>query len=247
MNNCNKGNSVVGLFRAICFVSLVLEMAPLVLAQVQNWWVLPLTGAVEHGRLDEIKTKRNVFVDVALNRPGLGQITSTTEQADIRKSVVAAFRSIKELSVVSVPEKADFVVILQTTVSVPAPESPRPANFSVVLDQDEEVSVEMTVLVPGGKLPDGTFRSRSVWEGFSPNVQMGALAGSRFVVDGFLWELQKIREKKQERSKAEALPEGLRSNCEAGAYEKCQERVPNLTKRLPCEPHRGSIPQGCEY
>jgi hypothetical protein len=191
-----EGNYAVGVFKTICFVALVLSMGPRLRAQDQNWWVLPSTGALEHGQLNEIKTKRNVYIDVALNRPGLGQVTSTTEQADIRRNVVEAFKSHRELSLVTGPERADFVVILRTTVAVPGPDSPRSANFSVVLDQDEEVSVEMTVLVPGGKQPDGTFRSRSVWEGFSPNVQMGALAGSRFVVDGFLWELKRIREKK---------------------------------------------------
>jgi len=192
----NKGNWMVGVFQTICLFLLFFNSGPQVLAQVQNWWVLPSTGAVEQGRLNEIETKRNVYIDVELKRPGLGLITSTTEQADVRKNVVDAFRSSRELTVVTGPERADFVVILRTTVVVPAPDVPLTANFSVVLDQDEEVSVEMTVLVPGGKLPDGTFRSRSVWEGFSPNVQMGALAGSRFVVDGFLWELQKVRERK---------------------------------------------------
>jgi hypothetical protein len=191
-----EGNYSVGVFRSTCFVSLVLATGLLLRAQAQNWWVLPTTGAVEQGKLSEIKTRRNVYIDVALNRPGLGQVTSATEQADIRKNVVEAFKSQKELSIVTGPERADFVVILRTTVAVPGPDSPRAANFSVVLDQDEEVSVEMTVLVRGGKESDGTFRSRSVWEGFSPNVQMGALAGSRFVVDGFLWELKKVREKK---------------------------------------------------
>ncbi len=108
------------MFRTVCFVSLVLATGPLVRAQVQNWWVLPSTGAGEQGRLNEIKTKRNVYIDVALNRPGLGQVTSATEQADIRKNVVEAFKSHKELSIVTGPERADFVVILRTAVAVPA-------------------------------------------------------------------------------------------------------------------------------
>jgi len=175
---------------------IVVAWSPMVRAQVQNWWVLPSGGDAELGRLSELRTKRSVYVDVVLNKPGLGQITSATEQADIRKSVVEAFKSHKDLSVVTGPERADFAVLVRTTVSVPGTDSPRPANFSVVLDQDEEVSVEVTVLVPGGKLADGTFTPRSVWESYSPNVQMGALAGSRFVIDGFLWELKKVREKK---------------------------------------------------
>ena len=167
-------------------------------SQAQNWWVLPSTGASEQGRLSEIKTKHRVYIDVALSRPGLGQITSSTQQADVRRNVVDAFKSHKDLSVVLNPESAEFAVVLRTTVSLPGTDSPRPANFSVVMDQDEEVSVELTVLVPGGRLPDGTFRSRSVWQGFSSNAQMGAMAGSRFMVDGFLWELKNIRDKKKE-------------------------------------------------
>ena len=186
----------VRVFKSIGLLLLVIAWSPMVRAQVQNWWALPSGGDAELGRLSELRTKRSVYVDVALNRPGLGQITSATEQADIRKSIVDAFKSHKDLSVVTGPERADFAVLVRTTVSVPGIDSPRPANFSVVLDQDEEVSVEVTVLVPGAKQPDGTLRSRTVWESFSSNVQMGVLAGSRFAVDGFLWELKKVREKK---------------------------------------------------
>jgi len=182
--------------KAVGFILIVVAISAPVWAQVQNWWVLPSNGAAEQGKLTELKTKKRVYVDVVLNRPGIGQISSTTQQADVRKNVVDAFKSQKELSVVLSPENAEFALLVRTTVSVPGADSPHPANFSVVLDQDEEVSVEVTVLVPGGKLPDGTFKARSVWEGFSSNVQMGAVAGSRFMVDGFLWELKKMREKK---------------------------------------------------
>ena len=188
-------------FKTFGFIAIAVAISTPLWAQAQNWWVLPPDGAYEQGRLSEIKTKHRVYVDVVLSRPGLGQITSSTQQADVRKNVVEAFRSHKDLSVVLNPESADFAVVLRTTVSLPGTDGARPSNFSVVLDQDEEVSVELTVLVPGAKLPDGTFRPRSVWQGFSSNVQMGALAGSRFMVDGFLWELKKTREKKQEPQK----------------------------------------------
>jgi len=53
------------------------------------------------------------------------------------------------------------------------------------------------VLVAGAKMPTGgTFKPRSVWQISSSNVQLEAGAAARFVVDGFLWELKKLREGK---------------------------------------------------
>jgi hypothetical protein len=183
------------IFNSACLSLLILAVSAPAAAQPQNWWEVQPSGIVEHGKLDEIKTMRNVYVQIVFNRPGTGQITSETEQADIRRNVIDAFRARKDLTVVAVPEQADFAVILRTTVSVPSADNPRHGNFSVVLDQDEEVSVEAIVMVPR-KMPDGTFRPRFVWENYSPNVQAGAIAGSRFVVEGFLSELKNLRERK---------------------------------------------------
>jgi hypothetical protein len=167
------------------------------LAQSQNWWVLPASGPAERGKLDEIKTAKKVYLNVTFDSSGAAQITNTTEQADIRKNVEDAFKAHKGLTIVSNPLQAEFAVIVRTTLAAAGTESERPGNFSVALDPDAEISVEVTVLVPGTKMPTGgTFKPRSVWQITSPNVQLEAGAGARFVVDGFLWELKKLREGK---------------------------------------------------
>ena len=165
-------------------------------AQSQNWWVLPATGAAERGKLEEIKLKKKVFLNVTFETSGSGQITSSSEQADIRKNVSDAFKAHKSLTVVLNPATADFAVVVKTSASQAGGETERPANFSVSLDPDAVISVDVTVLVPGAKISEGTFKSRAVWQVSSPNVQMEAGAGARFVVDGFLWELKKLREGK---------------------------------------------------
>jgi hypothetical protein len=171
-------------------------MGTSVWAQAQNWWVLPASGAGERGKLEEIKIKKKVYLNVTFDNSGPGQITNAAEQADIRKNVANAFKAHKDLTVVLNPATADFAVIVKTSASVAGAETERPGNFSVALDPDAEISVDVTVLVPGTKLSDGTFKSRSVWQVSSQNVQMEAGAGAAFVVDGFLWELKKLRERK---------------------------------------------------
>jgi hypothetical protein len=179
------------IFTTVCFTLFLLAITTTVWAQAQNWWVLPSNGAVERGKLEEIKLKKKVFLNVTFETSGPGQITSTSEQGDIRKNVSDAFKGHKDLTVVLNPATADFAVIVKAAAST-AGEGEHPANFSAA-DSDAEISVDVTVLVPGAKLSDGTFKSRSVWQVSSPNVQMEAGAGARFVVNGFLWELNKLR------------------------------------------------------
>jgi hypothetical protein len=178
----------------VCFTFFLLAITTTVWAQAQNWWVLPSNGAAERGKLEEIKLKKKVFLNVTFETSGPGQITSTSEQADIRKNVSDAFKVHKDLTVVLNPATADFAVIVKAAAATPEAEQ-HPTNFSVS-ESDAEVSVDVTVLVPGAKLSDGTFKSRSVWQVSSPNVQMEAGAGARFVVNGFLWELNKLRSAK---------------------------------------------------
>jgi hypothetical protein len=180
-------------FTTVCFTLLLMAITTTVWAQAQNWWVLPSNGAVERGKLEEIKLKKKVFLNVTFETSGPGQITSSSEQADIRKNVSDAFKGHKDLTVVLNPATADFAVIVKASASTSGAESEHPANFSVSADADSEISVDVIVLMPGTKMADGTFRSRSVWQVSSPNVQMEAGAGARFVVNGFLWELNKLR------------------------------------------------------
>ena len=196
MRNVSSRMSSPRVIATVCFTLLLLSTSTAVWAQANNWWMLPTGGAAERGKIEEIKIKKKVYLNVTFDNTGPGQITSTSERDDIRKNVLDAFKAHKGLTIVSTPATADFAVIVKTTMSVASGETERPANFSVSLDPDAEISVDVTVLIPGTKLADGTFKSRSVWQVSSPNVQMEAGAGARFVVDGFLWELKKLREGK---------------------------------------------------
>jgi len=180
----------------VCFTLILLVSSTAVWAQAQNWWILSAQGAAERGKIDEIKTKKKVYVNVTFDSSGPGQITSNVEQADIRKSVLEGFKAHKDLTVVSSAATAEFAVVVKASAAAAGPENERPGNFSVAPDPENEVSVDVTVLIPGAKLADGTFKSRSVWQVSSSNVQMEPGAGARFVVEGFLWELKKLRDGK---------------------------------------------------
>ena len=67
------------IFTTVCFTLLLLAITTTVWAQAQNWWVLPSNGAAERGKLEEIKLKKKVFLNVTFETSGPGQITSTSE------------------------------------------------------------------------------------------------------------------------------------------------------------------------
>ena len=177
--------------------AVLLAFCPAAKAQAQNWWSLPQqTGAVEHGKLEELKAKKKVYVNVTYDNNLPGQVTSASEKADIQKSVLKAVSSHKGLTVVANPATAEFAVLVRITASPASTEVERPGNFSVALDPDAEIGVEVNVLVPGAKLADGSFKPRTVWTNSSPNVQTEAAPGASFVVGGFLWELKKLKDTK---------------------------------------------------
>ena len=99
------------IFKSACFTLLILAVSAPARAQTQTWWDLQTSGVVERGTLDEIKAMKNIYIQVVFTRPGTGQITSETEQADIRRNVIEALRSRKDLNVVAVPDKDDFALI----------------------------------------------------------------------------------------------------------------------------------------
>ena len=90
------------------------------------------------------------------------------------------------------PEEADFAVLVRA--SMVEGRGDRGPNFSLLLDPEAEVSIEVFVIVPGGSREDG-LHPRIVWEASSPNAQIEAASAARFTVDGFLWELKKLRKK----------------------------------------------------
>jgi hypothetical protein len=73
----------------------------------------------------------------------------------------------------------------------------RGPNFSLALEEGAEVSVDVAVVVPGTKRPDGSFLPRIVWEQSSSHAQVEAPTAAQFTVDGFLLELRKLQDKKK--------------------------------------------------
>ena len=198
MNDTRFGKRSLRVMTTIASAGVLLAFCLTANAQSQNWWTLPQqTGAIEHGKLDELKARKKVYVNVTYDNNLPGQVTSSTEKADIQKAVLKAVSSHKGLTVVANPSTAEFAVLVRITASPSNAEVERPGNnFSVALDPEAEIGVEVTVLVPGTKLADGSFKPRSVWQNGSANVQTEAAPGATFVVGGFLWELKKLKDVK---------------------------------------------------
>ncbi len=181
----------------IVFAGVLLAFCLTANAQSQNWWSLPQqTGSIEHGKLEELKAKKKVYVNVTYDNNLPGQVTSSAEKSEVQKAVLKAVSSHKGLTVVASPAAAEFAVLVRITASPASAEIERPGNFSVALDPEAEIGVEVTVLVPGTKLADGSSKPRSVWQNGSANVQTEAAPGATFVVGGFLWELKKLKDVK---------------------------------------------------
>jgi hypothetical protein len=160
-----------------------------------NWWSLNSErDLAEKGKLKELTSKKKVYVNVSFSDSRPNSPLNNAEQANINRAVNEALAAHKELQKVTYPEEADFAVIVRSSTVQGAGD--RGPNFSLVLDTEAEVSMEVVVLVPGSKRNDGTRMPRIVWEASSPNTQIEAAAAARFTVDGFLWELRKLREKK---------------------------------------------------
>jgi hypothetical protein len=161
----------------------------------QNWWSLNTErDLAEKGKLREIVTKKKVYVNVSFSDSRPNSTVGTTEQNSINRAVNEAISAHKDLQKVTYPEEAEFAVIVRAATAQGAGD--RGPNFSLLLDSEAEVSLEVLVLVPGTKLPDGTRMPRIVWDASSPNTQIEAAAAARFTIDGFLWELRKLREKR---------------------------------------------------
>ena len=161
----------------------------------QNWWTLNSErDLAEKGKLREILTKKKVYVNVSFSDTRPNSQTGNLEQNSVSRAVNDALFAHKELQKVTYPEEADFAVIVRTATA--QGNGDRGPNFSLLLDTEAEVSMEVLVLVPGTQRPDGTRMPRLVWDASSPNTQIEAASAARFTIDGFLWELRKLREKK---------------------------------------------------
>jgi len=161
----------------------------------ENWWNLNTErDLAEKGKLKELLTKKKVYVNVSFSDVRPNSPLNNAEQTNVSRSVNEAIAAHRDLQKVTYPEEADFAVIVRASTAQGTGD--RGPNFSLVLDTEAEVAMEVLVLVPGAKRTDGTRMPRIVWEASSPNTQIEASAAARFTIDGFLWELRKLREKK---------------------------------------------------
>ena len=161
----------------------------------ENWWSLNTErDLAEKGKLKELLTKKKVYVNVSFSDVRPNSPLNNAEQINVSRSVHEALAAHRDLQKVTYPEEADFAVIVRASTAQGTGD--RGPNFSLVLDTEAEVAMEVLVLVPGARRTDGTRMPRIVWEASSPNTQVEASAAARFTVDGFLWELRKLREKK---------------------------------------------------
>jgi len=161
------------------------------IAQTPNWWTVNEGEFVDRGQFKELVNKKKVYVNVLFSDARPGFPLNTTDRNDITESVKQTIAAQKTLQTVTYPEEAEFAVIVRASV-----QDQGGPNFSLLLDTDTEVSIEVTVLIPGKKRRDGTIAPRLVWQAWSPNAQVEATSAARFTVDGFLWELKRLREKK---------------------------------------------------
>lgn len=186
---------LVAALQVTCVAIVVAAFSPPASAQsAPNWWTLNIERDLEKGKLKELLTKRKVYVNVSFtdNRPN--PPLNSQDLTNINKAVNEAIAAQKFLQKVTYPEEAEFAILVRAATTQGTGD--RGPNFSLVLDAEAEVDIEVLVLVPGDRRPDGSRTPRLVWEASSPNAQVEAAPAARFTVDGFLWELRKLREKK---------------------------------------------------
>jgi hypothetical protein len=192
------------ILRKLSLALFVLSAASSALAQTEtgtsgNWWNPSPDGIRESGKLSELAAKKKVYVLTSFTDARTITEPSPTRIGDIQRAVLEALSVYKDLHVVSVPSQADFAIRVLATVTTDTGD--RLPNLSLALDPSTAVAVEVMVLIPGSKRPDGTSRSRVVWESSIANAQVEAQAATRSTVDGFLWELSKQKERAATKSK----------------------------------------------
>jgi len=187
---------------ALCLVTTLLSMVIPALSQTpvsattRNWWAPGNTtkDTIEKGKFTELQTKKKVYLNISFADSRQDSI-SPSERKAVENAVKESVTAQKGLQIVNVPETADFAVLVRTATGSGGG-GERGPNFALALDDDAEVSVDVTVVVPGTKQANGSFVPRVVWESSSPHAQVEAPAAARFTVDGFLWELKKLQDKK---------------------------------------------------
>jgi hypothetical protein len=185
-------------------VLLPLAFASLTLAQTDElapgkWWNPASDGDRENGKLAELVNKKKVYVVTSFTDSRTISEPSPTRNGDVHRLILEGISTHKDLQVVPVPSQADFAIVVRASATTENGE--RPPNLSLALDPSTAVGVEVLVLIPGSKQLDGTIHPRVVWESYIADAQVEAQAAARSTVDGFLWELSKLKQKSATKAK----------------------------------------------
>src|SRR5215510_13262887 len=114
----------------------------------ENWWNLNSErDLAEKGKLKELLTKKKVYVNVSFSDARPNSPLNNAEQINVNRSVNEAIAAHRDLQKVTYPEEADFAVIVRASTAQGTGD--RGPNFSLALDTEAEVAMEVVVLVPG--------------------------------------------------------------------------------------------------
>ena len=187
-----------------CFVLLAHGAAAGAQAQSEpvasgNWWSPSADSGWETGKLSELANQKKVYVVASFTDARTISEPSPTRTGDVHRVVLEALTEHKDLQVVSVPSQADFAILVRTSASTDSGD--RPPNLSLALDPSTVIAVDVQVLVPGSKRPNGAIQPRVVWASSISNAQVEAQSAARSTVDGFLWELSKLKQKAAAKTK----------------------------------------------
>ena len=161
-------------------------------ARAQNWWSSG-EGTAEAGKLQEVKQKRKVFLNVVFSTTET-DVNAQQEQAQIRRVVTRALETYKGLELVGAADQAEIAISITASQSIGPVGGPATlGNFSLNLDPNVQVPLEVTVLIRGTLQRNGTYRPRIVWSMSSQNVHGEPGPAAVFAVDGFIDQLKKVR------------------------------------------------------
>jgi len=183
--------------RRLSLVACLAMVAFVTPGRAQNWWT-GSDGNTEAGKLQELKQKRKVFLNVVFSSTET-DANAQQEQTLIRRVVTRALAAYKGLDLVGTADQAEFAIsIVASKTNTGTGGTPAPlGNFSANLDPGLQIPLEVTVTVRGTMQRNGTYRPRVVWNMSSPNVHGEPAPAAVFAVDGFIDQLKKVRGEKK--------------------------------------------------
>ena len=177
------------LYRRLSLLLFAMIFSRALPANAQNWWSTG-EGTPESGKLQELKTKRKVFLNVVFTTTE-NEVNAQQEQAQIRRVVTRAIEAYKGLQLVATADLAEIAISVVASQS--ATTTGGLGNFSLSLDPNVQVPLEVSVLIRGAIQANGMYRPRVVWSMSSQNVHGEPGPAAVFAVDGFIDQLKRSR------------------------------------------------------